>query len=384
MKFLVPTLILFLSVIASAEAPALLQASLKGLLVVELDNGKIAGTASQMNATAVKNGGSQLEIVFNQEVGEDMRTATKEVSKFIHVRHDGKLPEGYRIELAFADKYSPKDGPSAAVASALLVDSMIVGNELADDFAVTGDMNADGHVQPVGGVPAKISGAQRKGCKIVAVPSSNESAVSDAYIVDGLAALKKIQIFSIADFEEARAISSKERDENLAKAISEFSKIQEVLARDEKFISNSKVIEKLREVVTISPNHLSAKYLLLHAVGQAPRSLTLAGSIEAINKADTALAGMLSSGSFTISRGNSDLLFKFESEMIRLRPLLDKRTIDFSDSYIELAEFVRDNRDRKIFTPQLQRELDGAVSKISYEQSALLGDADVREELMLE
>lgn len=367
-----------------AEAPPRLQSKVKGLLVVELPNGKTAGTASQMNATAIKSGEPTLEIRFNQDVGESMTLATSEVSKFIQVRHHDRLPEGYAIELAFADKYSPKDGPSAAVASALLVDSIISDNELADDFAVTGDMNADGSVQPVGGVVAKIRGARQKGCAIVAVPKQNETAISDGYIIDGIRELRSIQVFSVDTFEEAHAIASKNRGENLAKALAEFSQVQQALARDEKFVSNPKVLEKLRLVTELAPNHLSAKYLLLHGTKRGPRTLSLVGSLMAIDEADTAFAQMLNDGSFTETSGNSDVLFKFEGELSRLKPMLDKRTILYCDTYLGLALYIKDIRSRRIFTPQMQRELRSSVAKVRNERQALLSNEEIREELMLE
>ena len=52
---------------------------------------------------------------FNQPVGKLMKGATAEVEKFMKVRHAGKLPADYTVEFGFANKYSLKDGPSAAV-----------------------------------------------------------------------------------------------------------------------------------------------------------------------------------------------------------------------------------------------------------------------------
>ena len=72
------------------------------------------------------------------------------MAKFIRVRHGDQLPLGKRVELAFADKYSPKDGPSAAVVCALLTDSIVTGDEIDPEFAATGDMTATGEIRPIG------------------------------------------------------------------------------------------------------------------------------------------------------------------------------------------------------------------------------------------
>ena len=157
-----------------AKEPAIKQATIKGLLVIELANGSFAGTASQMNATAVPAEADQFSVGFNQEVGDFMEKATVEVEKFMRVRHEGLLPTGNRIELAFGDKYSPKDGPSAAVVCALLVDSIITGDEIDPGFAATGDMTATGQVRSIGGLTGKISGAIKKKCTLIAAPKVND------------------------------------------------------------------------------------------------------------------------------------------------------------------------------------------------------------------
>ena len=45
--------------------------------------------------------------------------------------------------------------------------------EIDSEFACTGDISADGNVQKIGGVGAKVRGAARKGCELVAIPVGN-------------------------------------------------------------------------------------------------------------------------------------------------------------------------------------------------------------------
>ena len=151
------------------------QVHVNGLLVMPLASGKEAGAVSLMNATVVYGGGS---LRFNQGVGLEMQAALNEVQKYMSVRHP-VLPASSDLELAFEEKYSDKDGPSAAVACALLMEAALTGKTWDPAFAVTGDMNADGAVQPIGSVAAKIRGASNGSCKLVAVPAKNEASVSD-------------------------------------------------------------------------------------------------------------------------------------------------------------------------------------------------------------
>ena len=376
-------LVLLPTAVLRAEAPAKKQAQIKGLLVVELANGSHAGTASQMNATVVPADGGDFGISFNQEVGELMEAATVEVEKFIRLRHPDSLPDGHRIELAFSDKYSPKDGPSAAVVSALLADAIITGDEIDPGFAATGDMTAAGEVRPVGGIVGKIRGAVKKECRIISIPETNKSAVADLYITDGIAPLYQIQIFSAETFEEARALAIAERASGLQEALEEFALVQKALRNNKAFINNSKVREKLRAVTTAAPNHLSARLLLLHASRRGPKVLSLPGSMLAIDRASGSFSVMMEDDSF-LQTGSDDVLTGLIFDLSRLRPKLDKRTVGYSDSYADLCEYIKAVRAKKQWNAQLQRELEGKVARVRSERNKLLSNTEVREELMLE
>ena len=203
------------------------QSKIKGLLVRPLANGEFAGMASQMNATATPFdvAKSQLSFRFSQLVGKDMHSALNEIIKHLRVKHD-LWPSGYEVEIAFEDRFTLKDGPSAAVPCALLLDSLITGTKMDPAFAVTGDMNADGSIQPVGGVPAKVRGAFSKDCKIVAIPLKNARTLSDLVILSGIQPVSRIQVFTIQHFKQASALASLEKNDSLTNAFKEFAMVQ--------------------------------------------------------------------------------------------------------------------------------------------------------------
>ncbi|NWK55947.1 hypothetical protein HW115_10010 [Verrucomicrobiaceae bacterium N1E253] len=357
------------------------QTEIKGLLVMKMSNGKYAGAAAQMNATVIEKK-ADFEIGFNQSVGSMMDSATKEVEKFIRVRYAKRLPTGMRIEFAFSNKYSPKDGPSAAVACALMADSILSGNELDQGFAATGDMTATGDVRAVGGVQSKIKGAIKKQCTIVTIPKGNQAAVADSYIIKGLKPLYAIQIFSVETFDEALELAKSKRKENIQKAIDEFALVQKALNKNEKYIYNSKVQAKLRQVITLAPHHLSAKNLLLHGLKKGPQRLSLVGSINCINAAHENFGSILEDNSFSTSRIDQDVLTELIYEFRRLRTKLDKRTIPCTDAYVDLAEFIKDVRNRKIFNQQLQEKLTSMIETVVSERKKLFNNPQVREEIM--
>ena len=190
------------------------QSTLKGLLVQPLSGGNFAGKASQMNATAtpLEDRNHPLKIRFNQRVGKNMDGALKEVTKYLRVKHND-WPSGYDIEIAFEDRFTSKDGPSAAICCALLLDSLVTGQKIDPLFAVTGDMNADGSIQPVGGVPAKVRGAFSKNCKYVAIPAKNARSLSDLVLLNGINTVSRIQVFTINDFDETAKIAFIEKSD---------------------------------------------------------------------------------------------------------------------------------------------------------------------------
>ena len=73
----------------------------------------------------------------------------------------------------------PKDGPSAGVAMAVALSSLVTGKPVSSDVAMTGEVTLTGQVLPIGGVKEKALAAQRARIKRVILPVRNEGDVAE-------------------------------------------------------------------------------------------------------------------------------------------------------------------------------------------------------------
>ncbi|MFC2031536.1 S16 family serine protease, partial [Chloroflexota bacterium] len=73
----------------------------------------------------------------------------------------------------------PKDGPSAGVAIATALVSLLTRRNVRADVAMTGEITLRGQVLPVGGIKQKVLGASRVGLNTVILPKRNEPDIDD-------------------------------------------------------------------------------------------------------------------------------------------------------------------------------------------------------------
>jgi ATP-dependent Lon protease len=68
---------------------------------------------------------------------------------------------------------TPKDGPSAGIAMATTIVSVMTGIPVRKDIAMTGEVTLRGRVLPIGGLKEKLLAALRGGLKTVLIPQEN-------------------------------------------------------------------------------------------------------------------------------------------------------------------------------------------------------------------
>ncbi|HIP77249.1 MAG TPA: endopeptidase La, partial [Kiloniellaceae bacterium] len=74
---------------------------------------------------------------------------------------------------------TPKDGPSAGVAMVTAIVSVLTGNAVRRDVAMTGEVTLRGRVLPIGGLKEKLLAALRANIKTVLIPKENEKDLAD-------------------------------------------------------------------------------------------------------------------------------------------------------------------------------------------------------------
>ena len=96
---------------------------------------------------------------------------------------------------------TPKDGPSAGVAMATSLVSVLTGIPVRRDIAMTGEITLRGRVLPIGGLKEKLLAALRAGITTVFIPKENEKDLAE--IPDNVK--KGLKLIPVADVDEVIA-----------------------------------------------------------------------------------------------------------------------------------------------------------------------------------
>ena len=83
------------------------------------------------------------------------------------------------IHIHVPEGATPKDGPSAGVAMATAIVSVLTGVSIHKDVAMTGEISLRGRVLAIGGLKEKLLAALRAGIKTVLIPEENEKDLAD-------------------------------------------------------------------------------------------------------------------------------------------------------------------------------------------------------------
>jgi ATP-dependent Lon protease len=124
------------------------------------------------------------ELRLTGQLGEVMRESASAALSYLKTRAadlriDRRLFEENDIHVHVPAGAQPKEGPSAGVTVLAAMASILTGQPVRDDLAMTGEITLRGRVLPIGGLKEKVLAAHRAGIRRVLVPKRNEADLDD-------------------------------------------------------------------------------------------------------------------------------------------------------------------------------------------------------------
>ena len=143
----------------------------------------VGGEVLFVEATAVPGKGN---LTITGQLGDVMRESAQAALSWVRGSAHILAPdlsddwfESHDIHIHVPAGAVPKDGPSAGVAMATALASLISNRAVQNNVAMTGEITLKGQVLPIGGLKEKSLAAQRAGIKQVIVPDRNEGDVEE-------------------------------------------------------------------------------------------------------------------------------------------------------------------------------------------------------------
>ncbi len=139
----------------------------------------VGGTLLPVEALAMPGSG---RMTLTGMLGDVMRESVQTAISFVRTRFsslgiDHGILDTIDLHLHFPSGATPKDGPSAGLAIAVALISLISRNPVRHDIAMSGEVSLHGNVLPVGGLKEKLLAAVRAGITEVIVPERNHEEV---------------------------------------------------------------------------------------------------------------------------------------------------------------------------------------------------------------
>ena len=131
-------------------------------------------------------------------------------SRATHFGIEPPLFEKTDVHIHVPEGATPKDGPSAGVAMATAIVSVLTGIPIRKDIAMTGEVTLRGRVLPIGGLKEKLLAALRSGVRAPRRPPSSRAGIC-CIDPSGLLACRSLKSVLVAPVGGARQLFLKKK-----------------------------------------------------------------------------------------------------------------------------------------------------------------------------
>ena len=126
------------------------------------------------------NSSKDIDLVLTGSLGEVMKESAKIAFNVIKsIKKDFDNSDKYTLHLHVPDGATPKDGPSAGLAIASVIASVMWDQKIKCDFAMTGEIDLLGRALAIGGLKEKLIAAYKQGIKNIIIPKANQKDLTD-------------------------------------------------------------------------------------------------------------------------------------------------------------------------------------------------------------
>ena len=168
---------------------------------------QVGGEALYVEVTLIPGKG---EMIITGQIGDVMQESARAAlsyarSRFKDLGIEENAMENQDVHIHVPSGATPKDGPSAGIAMATALISILTGKPVNKFVAMTGEITLRGRVLPIGGLKEKALGALRAGIKTVIIPEKNKRDLEEipAYVK------KKIRFAPVKNMSEVLNIAFK-------------------------------------------------------------------------------------------------------------------------------------------------------------------------------
>jgi hypothetical protein len=310
------------------------------MTVIETASGMMLGETEDSILTILR-GSSPTEVNFRfiTSVGPQMRGARDDAVRYVHVQYPNWTAGG--AELTTSERDVAVEGPSMGAALATLLLSAIEGFAIDRHTAVRGDISADGQILPIGGVYAKLHGAEAADCTVAVIPRDNLSGLINTKDFIGKGEVPAVQVLGAETIEDVIADVRSDRDEKLSQAIELFGQVQAKIGESKAYVHSPECAEQLTKILNLAPKHLSAKLLLMEATHKRPKTLSVTATKYYVTVAVSAMLPAIAERAASKDKlPPSSVVQQGLADLEKLRPIAAPETLQWIDAMQRLVRTI--------------------------------------------